>query len=72
MRYEVHHRTTYTYEEPVSIGHYLARLAPLNAPGQRLLSFDPNERHEVRAKSDSRLLLLLAPWPGEGHPSRAA
>jgi quercetin dioxygenase-like cupin family protein len=31
--------------------------------------FEPNERHEVRAKSDSRLILLLSPWPGEGHPS---
>jgi quercetin dioxygenase-like cupin family protein len=31
--------------------------------------FPPNERREVRATSDSRLLLLLAPWPGEGHPS---
>jgi quercetin dioxygenase-like cupin family protein len=30
----------------------------------------PNERHEVRAASDSRLLLVLAPWPGEGHPSQ--
>jgi quercetin dioxygenase-like cupin family protein len=29
----------------------------------------PNERHEVRAVADSRLLLLLVPWPGEGHPS---
>lgn len=32
--------------------------------------FDPKERHEVRATSDARLLLLLAPWPGEGHPSQ--
>ena len=32
--------------------------------------FDPNERHEVRATSDARLLLVLAPWPGEGHPSQ--
>ena len=32
--------------------------------------FDPNERHEVRAKSDARLLLFLAPWPGQGHPSQ--
>lgn len=31
--------------------------------------FDPNERHEVRAASDARLILLLAPWPGEGHPN---
>jgi quercetin dioxygenase-like cupin family protein len=30
--------------------------------------FDPRERHEVRAVSDARLLLVLAPWPGDGHP----
>ena len=30
--------------------------------------FDPKERHEVRAVRDARLLLVLAPWPGEGHP----
>jgi redox-sensitive bicupin YhaK (pirin superfamily) len=30
--------------------------------------FDPHERHEVRAGSDARLLLVLAPWPGDGHP----
>jgi quercetin dioxygenase-like cupin family protein len=30
--------------------------------------WDPRERHEVRATTDSRLLLLLAPWPGDGHP----
>ena len=34
-----------------------------------LAAFEPNERHEVRARSDSRLLLLLSPWPGIGHPS---
>lgn len=33
-----------------------------------LAVFDPNERHAVRARSDARLLLLLAPWPGDGHP----
>ncbi len=33
-----------------------------------LAVFDPNERHLVRAHSDARLLLVLAPWPGEGHP----
>ncbi len=33
-----------------------------------LAVFDPHERHEVRATSDARLLLILAPWPGEGHP----
>lgn len=30
--------------------------------------FDPHERHEVRAAQDARLLLMLAPWPGAGHP----
>ena len=30
--------------------------------------FDPQERHEVRAQRDARLLLVLAPWPGDGHP----
>ena len=33
-----------------------------------LAVFDPHERHEVRATKDARLLLLLAPWPGDGHP----
>src|SRR3954447_19324845 len=33
--------------------------------------FDPAERHEVRATQDSRLLLVLSPWPGVGHPNEA-
>jgi quercetin dioxygenase-like cupin family protein len=37
-----------------------------------LLHFEPNERREVRATQDARLILLLSPWPGEGHPSRRA
>jgi quercetin dioxygenase-like cupin family protein len=35
-----------------------------------LAHFDPAERHLVRARQDSRLILLLSPWPGDGHPSR--
>ena len=35
-----------------------------------LVTFEPNERHEVTAKSDARLLLVLSPWPGDGHPSQ--
>ena len=34
--------------------------------------FAPNERRTVRALSDARLVLILAPWPGVGHPSRLA
>jgi quercetin dioxygenase-like cupin family protein len=33
-----------------------------------LVHFAPQERHEVKAVTDARLLLLLAPWPGAGHP----
>jgi quercetin dioxygenase-like cupin family protein len=33
-----------------------------------VVTFAPNERHAVHAHSDARLLLLLAPWPGVGHP----
>jgi quercetin dioxygenase-like cupin family protein len=40
------------------------------AGGPGLLAvFDPAERHEVAADEDSRILLVLAPWPGDGHPS---
>ena len=33
-----------------------------------VVEFDPGERHAVKALSDARLLLLLTPWPGTGHP----
>jgi redox-sensitive bicupin YhaK (pirin superfamily) len=38
----------------------------VHAGAGSLFVFDPKEQHEVRAASDARLLLLLAPWPGEG------
>jgi quercetin dioxygenase-like cupin family protein len=31
-----------------------------------LFVLDPKEPHEVRASTVARLLLVLAPWPGEG------
>jgi len=37
-------------------------------PGS-LVHWRPQERHTVRALEDALLLLLLAPWPGDGHPS---
>jgi quercetin dioxygenase-like cupin family protein len=40
----------------------------VSAGAGSLFVFDPHERHEVRATSDARLLLVLAPWPGDGHP----
>lgn len=39
----------------------------VGGPGH-LLEFEPGERHTVAARSDSRLLLILSPWPGDGHP----
>ncbi len=33
-----------------------------------VVEFDPRERHAVHALTDARLLLLLTPWPGVGHP----
>jgi quercetin dioxygenase-like cupin family protein len=34
---------------------------------------EPGERHSVRAPEHARILLTLAPWPGDGHydPSEA-
>jgi redox-sensitive bicupin YhaK (pirin superfamily) len=33
-----------------------------------LTEFEPRERHRVWARSDARLVVLLTPWPGSGHP----
>jgi quercetin dioxygenase-like cupin family protein len=35
-------------------------------PGM-LFRFEPDERHAISTESGARVLLLLAPWPGEGH-----
>jgi quercetin dioxygenase-like cupin family protein len=35
-------------------------------PGM-LFFFEPDERRTVSSAQGARLLLLLAPWPGEGH-----
>jgi quercetin dioxygenase-like cupin family protein len=32
-----------------------------------LFQFDPDERRSVTSDGGARLLLLLAPWPGDGH-----
>lgn len=33
-----------------------------------LFEFNPGERRTIAARSDARLLLVLSPWPGDGHP----
>jgi quercetin dioxygenase-like cupin family protein len=39
-----------------------------SASAGHLFEFEPGERRTVAARSDSRLLLVLSPWPGDGHP----
>jgi quercetin dioxygenase-like cupin family protein len=34
-----------------------------------LVHWHPRERHTVRATEDALMVLMLAPWPGPGHPS---
>jgi quercetin dioxygenase-like cupin family protein len=37
-----------------------------------LVHWEPQERHTVTAVEDALLALILAPWPGPGHPSLRA
>ena len=39
-----------------------------NARAGHLFEFDPGERRTIVARSDARLLYVLSPWPGDGHP----
>jgi quercetin dioxygenase-like cupin family protein len=32
-----------------------------------LLRFNPAERHALSSETGARILLILAPWPGDGH-----
>jgi quercetin dioxygenase-like cupin family protein len=32
-----------------------------------LVTFAPDERHSLSTETGARVLLLLAPWPGDGH-----
>ncbi|MBS1889297.1 MAG: cupin domain-containing protein [Actinobacteria bacterium] len=64
--HEVHERAFLTVlrgEVEVDAGNGAAA----GGPGM-VVEFEPRERHRVSARSDARLLLLLTPWPGAGHP----
>jgi quercetin dioxygenase-like cupin family protein len=39
----------------------------VDAGAGELFHFEPNERHSVSSEDGGRILLFLAPWPGEGH-----
>ena len=47
--------------------HVEAGDASVDAASGELFRFDPDERRSVTSVSGARLLLMLAPWPGEGH-----
>ena len=40
----------------------------VSAGAGHLFEFDPGERSTIAARTDARLLLILTPWPGDGHP----
>jgi len=68
QEHQVHERAyAVVVEGEVAIEHDGERIA---GGAGTLVHFEPNERRTVTAVDDSRLLLILAPWPGVGHPSR--
>lgn len=42
---------------------------PTRAEAGSLIHWAPQERHAVKAVEDALLALILAPWPGPGHPN---
>lgn len=44
-----------------------ARDERVEAASGTLAHFEPDERHSIRSDEGAKILLLLAPWPGEGH-----
>jgi quercetin dioxygenase-like cupin family protein len=67
QEHEVHERArVVVIEGEVEVSTVAGETVPATAG--HLFEFDPGERHTVAARSDSRLLLILSPWPGDGHP----
>lgn len=65
--HEVHeHAWLHVHSGVVEIGTPGGEPQRLGAGG--LVHWNPSERHAVRSIEDARLLLMLAPWPGPGHP----
>ena len=67
QEHQVHERAyVFVVEGEITIDHKSDTVT--GGPGL-LAHFEPNERRAITAVSDSRLVLVLAPWPGVGHPS---
>jgi quercetin dioxygenase-like cupin family protein len=70
QEHQVHERAYLLVAEgEIEISHDGGRMT---AGAGSLSHFEPNERRTVRALSNARIVLVLAPWPGIGHPSRIA
>jgi quercetin dioxygenase-like cupin family protein len=67
QEHEVHERARLAVIEGEVEVTTLAGESATASPGH-LFEFDPGERHTVAARSNARLLLILTPWPGDGHP----
>jgi len=68
--HQVHeHAWLHIHSGAVELG---AEDAKTTARAGALAHWTPGERHAVRAVEDALLVLLLAPWPGPGHPSLTA
>ncbi|HEU4976040.1 MAG TPA: cupin domain-containing protein [Baekduia sp.] len=68
QEHEVHeHAWLHVHSGAVELADEGAGQTRVAAAGS-LVHWAPQERHAVRATEDARLVLLLAPWPGPGHP----
>lgn len=66
QEHEVHeHAWLHVHEGAIEVTQD-AQATTVQAGG--LVHWAPQERHAVKATQDARLLLMLAPWPGPGHP----
>ena len=67
QEHEVHERAwLVVVEGEVEVG-VEGSEAVSGGPGM-VAEFEPHERHTATARTDARFLLVLAPWPGDGHP----
>lgn len=67
QEHEVHERARVVVVEG-EVETVPAQGEPVAAAAGHLFEFEPGERHTVTARSDAVLLLVLSPWPGDGHP----
>ena len=49
------------------IVHVVAGSEQLELRSGGLMRFEPGERHAISSSEGARILILLSPWPGEGH-----